>query len=285
MIALDYSPADAPGVWLHACDVHPDDLRDELASWCGTDLCNGDLVRAVGDGHESLYVMLDSALREVRDEHGPLTASQWEGDAASAAEMLQRCARVDRRRLVLAACDCAETTLRYVPAEEERPRIAIETARRWVRGEAGVEDVRRAADAAWTAYVDAAASGATRVATFDAATRAAAFASYAASYAAASYAAAVWLSARTSSLRSMAPLVRRHIPLAVIARAIVEHSLRSVVTTKNLQERRTYGDLNECVLGHMAHHMHLCLMRPAGEPRPDAPVIQKLLDLVKEQLT
>lgn len=38
-------------------------------------------------------------------------------------------------------------------------------------------------------------------------------------------------------------------------------------------------------LEHMAHHMRLCLMRPTGEPRPDAPSIQKLLDLVKEQLT
>lgn len=35
----------------------------------------------------------------------------------------------------------------------------------------------------------------------------------------------------------------------------------------------------------MIQHMGLCLMRPTGEPRPDAPVIQKLLDLVKDQFT
>lgn len=68
-----------------------------------------------------------------------------------------------------------------------------------------------------------------------------------------------------------------------IGKDCVEYAVAD--TTKNIQERRTYGDLNECVLGHMAHHMRLCLMRPTGEPRPDAPSIQKLLDLVKEQLT
>jgi len=68
-----------------------------------------------------------------------------------------------------------------------------------------------------------------------------------------------------------------------IGKDCVEYSVAD--TTKNIQERRTYGDLNECVLGHMAHHMRLCLMRPTGEPRPDAPVIQKLLDLVKGQFT
>ena len=47
------------------------------------------------------------------------------------------------------------------------------------------------------------------------------FADAAASYAASS-ASATWLSARASSLRSMAPLVRRHIPLAVVARSIVQ---------------------------------------------------------------
>ena len=35
--------------------------------------------------------------------------------------------------LVLAACDCAEPALEHVPEGEHRPRIAIETARRWVR--------------------------------------------------------------------------------------------------------------------------------------------------------
>ena len=37
--------------------------------------------------------------------------------------------RVDRKLVVLAACDCAELALQYVRAGEERPRKAIETAR------------------------------------------------------------------------------------------------------------------------------------------------------------
>jgi hypothetical protein len=43
-----------------------------------------------------------------------------------------------RKTLVLAACASAETALPHVPAGEERPRVAIETARRWARGEATV---------------------------------------------------------------------------------------------------------------------------------------------------
>src|ERR1017187_81406 len=38
---------------------------------------------------------------------------------------------IDRKLLVLAACDCARTALQYVPAGEYRPRIAIETAEAW----------------------------------------------------------------------------------------------------------------------------------------------------------
>src|ERR1035437_2936461 len=34
----------------------------------------------------------------------------------------------DRKRLVLCACACARTVLKYVPASEGRPLVAIETA-------------------------------------------------------------------------------------------------------------------------------------------------------------
>ncbi len=56
---------------------------------------------------------------------------------------------VDRKLVVLAACDCARTALQFVPAGEERPRIAIETAEAWTRGEATIEQVRAAAAAAY----------------------------------------------------------------------------------------------------------------------------------------
>lgn len=63
----------------------------------------------------------------------------------------------------LLACDFAEATLKYVPEGEDRPRLAIETARRFARGEAtkeefeAVEAAARAARAAEGAAVEAAA--------------------------------------------------------------------------------------------------------------------------------
>jgi len=59
---------------------------------------------------------------------------------------------VERRTVVLAACDCAEPALRYVPEGEERPRRALEITRAWCRGEATIEEVRAAAADAEFAY-------------------------------------------------------------------------------------------------------------------------------------
>jgi hypothetical protein len=47
-----------------------------------------------------------------------------------------------RQEVVLAACDCAEVSLYLIPACEDRPRIAIDTARRWAVGEADIEECR-----------------------------------------------------------------------------------------------------------------------------------------------
>lgn len=63
-----------------------------------------------------------------------------------------------RQTLVLAACAAAEVALTCLPAGETRPRYAIETARRWCRGDASIAKVRGAASAA----DDAAASYASR---------------------------------------------------------------------------------------------------------------------------
>ena len=49
---------------------------------------------------------------------------------------------VDRNVLVRIACDCARTASRFVPAGEDRPRIAIETTERWIAGEATIAEVR-----------------------------------------------------------------------------------------------------------------------------------------------
>ena len=87
---------------------------------------------------------------------------------------LMRRGHLRREVLVLCACEYARTALRYVPAGETRPLAAIETAERWARGEATLDEVR-----AYAADADA----------YAAAARAAARAAYAA-YAAAAAAAA-----------------------------------------------------------------------------------------------
>jgi len=60
------------------------------------------------------------------------------------------CTIPQRQRLVLGACACARTALKYVPKGEGHPLVAIQTAERWARGTHGVtpEDVRAAAYAA-----------------------------------------------------------------------------------------------------------------------------------------
>ena len=52
---------------------------------------------------------------------------------------------IDRKLLVLAACDCVETALQYVPEGEDRPAAAIQTARNWCNGTASIEEVLSAA--------------------------------------------------------------------------------------------------------------------------------------------
>jgi len=64
------------------------------------------------------------------------------------------------KQLVLCACKCARRSLKYLPKNEKRPLIAIETAERWAKGKATIEEVKAAAwaarDAAWDAARDAA---------------------------------------------------------------------------------------------------------------------------------
>ncbi len=110
---------------------------------------------------------------------------------------------IDRKLLVLAACDCAETALQYVPEGEDRPANAIQTSRNWCDGTASIRDCRKAATAATAAAADAADADAAAYAAYAAAAAAAAAdadaaadaaaaaaAADAAAYAAAAYAAA-----------------------------------------------------------------------------------------------
>ena len=128
----------------------------------------------------------------------------WAKDQKSAAVAWKTCARPGwmlwligrastsndlalRKRLVLCACECARTSLRFVRSGEERPLKAIETAERWARGEASIEEVREARFAAYAAaYVaDAAAYAAAAYAAAYAAAAAAAYVAAAAAYVAA----------------------------------------------------------------------------------------------------
>ena len=115
-----------------------------------------------------------------------------------------------RRPIVLAATDCAALALpawdAYAP-DDDRPRVAIETARRWARGEEGVTlaDVRGAVRAAYAAYPAAGAYAA--YAAYASAYYAAALAAYAAADAADAADAA-----RPRVLRECANIVRRYYP-------------------------------------------------------------------------
>ena len=124
-----------------------------------------------------------------------------------------------RQQIVLAACACAETALKFVKPGEDRPRQAIETARAWARGEANIEDVRLArADAAYAAAaaadadaVDAAYAADSAAAAADAAAAAADDAADAA-YAAAAAADAAAAAARAKARAECLALIRRELP-------------------------------------------------------------------------
>ena len=165
---------------------------------------------------------------------------------------------VDRKRIVMASCDCVEPALQFVPDGEDRPRAAVDAARAWCQGAASYEEVRAAAavadalaNAAFAnaAVADAAYADAAYAYAYYAAYAAAAsayyaayaayaatathYASSAASSAAAAYAYAYYAAhaanathyaaaARTQSLAASAGIVRRHIPWDVVREALAK---------------------------------------------------------------
>ena len=104
------------------------------------------------------------ACSEARIAVAPHTVAQAWAECPRADWMLGIAVRagVDRRLVVRAACACARTSIHLVSAGEDRPRIALETAEAWSRGEASIEQVR-AAGAAWATEA-AARAGAARAA-------------------------------------------------------------------------------------------------------------------------
>ena len=124
-------------------------------------------------------------------------------------------ANIDRKLLVQAACDCAETAWPYCKSEEtlQAAMLCVHVTREWCEGRTDIEDVREARYAAYAAGAYAAADAAD----------AAAYAADAAAYAvnAADYAAdAADAAARAKTLAKCADLVRARIPVQTVIAAL-----------------------------------------------------------------
>jgi hypothetical protein len=236
MIRIMYRPAEVvEGGWQPVGEASTlDDIRDEIDSWQGPRLGHGDLV-AFGTKVTTLLVF-DGArgeLVEVGDAPKTGWVTFWEGKKADATSLFRKCSAVDRRRIVLAACAVAESSLKYLPAGEKRPRVAIETARRWARGEATLKEVRDASDAAYAARAADAAADAAADVTDSAAVSVddAAYAAYVAaddSYVSAAY-----------YYSGAAKVVRRYIPLSVLACSLV--GARDPLPLPRENPRRRHG--------------------------------------------
>lgn len=111
-------------------------------------------------GEEALPPLADttSNCERLRDMGACIEALEWLANCDSWATAWNTCQRgdwmlwlaarknIDRRRPVLAACECARIALPY--AKDPSALVAIETTERWARGEATVDEVRAAANAA-----------------------------------------------------------------------------------------------------------------------------------------
>ena len=115
--------------------------------------------------------------------------------------------------LVLVACEIAETVLHMVPAGEDRPRLAIETSRAWMRGEASLDQVRMAAaDADYAVWATTSATSAYAVWATTSAVLAYATGRYAVWAAYAAYAAWATTSAASDAARvEHCRIIRKHL--------------------------------------------------------------------------
>ena len=120
-------------------------------------------------GENDIYMPRDAvpwALLHGTDWERALGECELGGFLPWVADALLLRGHLNHKAFVTVACACARSALHLVPVEEGRPRLAIEAAERWTRGEATPDDVQRAAadadDAAFarTAPVEAAAKAA-----------------------------------------------------------------------------------------------------------------------------
>ena len=123
--------------------------------------------------------------------------------------------KIDRKLVVLAACDCAELAWPYVKRAEtlQAAKSCVKVTREWCEGRADIEDVRKARAYAAADYAAYAAA--------DYAAYAAAAAAYAAAAADAADAADA-AAARAKVLSECATLVRARISVETIVNAMKE---------------------------------------------------------------
>ena len=140
--AIRYRPSEvADGHWQTVTSVRSKGAAlDEVASWSYVNLRHGDLVDVEGPRYRALRVF-DGATGELRPLPSSIGVGPWEGPGADPAKMLAVASRagVDRRRLSLAACECAATSLRFVPEGRSAPREALLAVAKWAGGDRRIE--------------------------------------------------------------------------------------------------------------------------------------------------
>ena len=126
-----------------------------LAPPSGAGLHIGDLIAtmpAEAAGHDEyatgLYVVTPDGVKASPKPPGHLRGAWLARWGANAEEMLGEASesKADKRRLVMAACDCVETVLHLVPAGDDLPRAAIEAARAWCLGRMDLGQVKAASE-------------------------------------------------------------------------------------------------------------------------------------------
>lgn len=113
------------------------------------------------------WLQMKDACNEAREWVGDRDAETAWRECPRPDWMLWACGRLklDRKLFVAIACRIARGLLYLVPANEDRPRIAIETTERWLRGDATLDEVNEARDNAYAASKDGNWAGAAYAAT------------------------------------------------------------------------------------------------------------------------
>ena len=171
-------------------------------------VCDTAYISDLQQYYESIHV-IDWSGNSLKAPNGPKSVEwikSWERLDVGADKLLDIAYAfgVDDRLIVLAACACARTVLKYIPKEDRTPLIAIETAEAWAMGEATEVELIIARN---NAYSNSTANNAT-AAVYSAA-RAATASNSARNAAAAT-------DDFDTAIREMSQLVREHIPLRFV---------------------------------------------------------------------